>query len=276
MRFLAVACGVIAAVVLTSCGSSDDDSSAASTTEPTTTPRADVMDLGFVACERMGMATSVDPAIAGGYLPEDLGLFLTEEGQARFAFHALDCDDLVTDGKSHGPGRFNTAWIRVTGPEEPPTLPQDSDLVTGPTDYFHPALFDTDNEGFQQATAGFGIPMTLADEITFDPTAEGTQTGSTTDSEFEPPLSLRWSAENTNWADREDSDAIHTLLGPDDRGEALTYFGVFTQGTGWQLNPGDVSVEPETAFADLLGEGFAGIAKNNDIEIDMTVFRSSN
>ncbi len=273
MRSSALGGAVMVAVLLTGCGGSDGGSADDSTTQTTAEPRADAMDLEFVACERMGTATSVEPALARNYVPDDLELFLTEEGQARFAFQALDCDDLVTDGESHGPGRFNTAWIRVAGPEQPPALPPGSDLVTGPTDYFHPALFDTDNEDFQRATADFGIPMTLADEIAFDPAAEGTQTGSTTDRRSDPPVDLSWSVENANWVDREDSDATHTLLGPDDQGDPLTYVGVFTQGSGWQINPGELSIEPGTAFADLLGDGFAGMANNNDVEVDMTVVR---
>lgn len=185
-----------------------------STTEPAATvpPRTDALKLGLVGCDRFGFFVQVNPEVALNYVPEGYELWLVEEN-ARFALQTLSCDDLVTDGVSHGPGHFGTVWIRIVGPEEAATLPSESDLVAQPTDSFYPPLFQTDNESFHAAAADtFGIPMTLAESMTSDPPTEGTQTGEVIDLDYNPPFSYRWTVDNVNWRD-ETPVGLHNLFG---------------------------------------------------------------
>jgi hypothetical protein len=197
------------------------------TIEPTTAmpPRADVLTLGLVGCDRFGFFARVDPALAQHYLPDGDELMLVDEN-ALFSLQTLSCDDLTTDGVSHGPGHFGTAWLRVVGPESAVTLPAGSDLVAQPTDSFAPPLFQTDNESFHAAADAFGIPMTLAESMTSDPPWDGTQTGQVIDLDHDPPVSYRWSVENVNWTD-DTPIGRHNLFGLDDEGVPLTYYGEF-------------------------------------------------
>ena len=249
------------------------------TTEPTPAtepeanvrPRSDTLDLGLVGCDRFGFFARVNPEAAVSYVPDGHELWLVED-DALFALHVMSCDDLVTDGASHGPGHFGTVWIRIIGPEEAVTLPPDSDLVAQPTDSFHAPLFQTDNESFHAATNSFGIPMTLAELMTSDPPIEGAQTGEVIDLDYSPPISYRWTVDNVNWMDASPV-GLHNLFGLDDQGAPLTYYGEFAHEPGWSGNVGTVELEPGSAFEDLLGTSATGPVNGDPVTIDMTVFR---
>ena len=228
---------------------------------------------------RFGTGTAVDATTAGTYLRDDLEP-LALGGQAPFALQVLDCADLVTDGESHGPGRFATAWIQVSDTAalpDLPDLPAASELDAQPSDAYQVVLFQTDNAGFQEAAAAFGIPMTLAESMSFDPPGPGTQTGSVADGQFEPTLAYAWTVDNVIEPDIARIVAFHTLLGSDDRGEPLTYFGEFTHeyppGARWAANLGTVTLEPGSAFSDLVGEQFTGPVNGDAVSVRMTVFR---
>lgn len=275
-----IAVGVLLAASAIGCAGDDADegdatsSSGIETSETSPGYSAEQIDLALVDCERVGALTTVDPGAAADYVPEDQEIFLNADGQASFALQVLSCTDLVTDAESHGPGYFATAWIRIVGPEEPPTLPADTDLEPAENDYFHPVMFQTDNTGFQAAVGSFGVPITLTNETTFDPTVPGSQTGSAVDDSYDPPLSYSWSVENANERPT-GTEAVHTLLGPDDAGEPLTYFGVFQQDPGFVGNPVRVDVEPGSWFAGLLGTGYDGIGNGAALSIEMVVFRTA-
>ncbi len=188
----------------------------------------------------------------------------------------MNCEDLLTDGLSHGPGRFTTAWMAIVGSDEPLTLPPESDLAAVPTDSYYPPLFHTDNESFHAATAAFGIPMTLAESMMFDPTEEGIQTGAAVDNQFVPPLTYQWTVDNINRTEVSVGTGRHTLLGLDDEGAQLTYYGEFVHDPGWMGNVGTLQLGPGSAFEDLLGSAFTGPVNGDDITVTMTVFRPGN
>jgi hypothetical protein len=244
-----------------------------STSTTTTVPvRADVLALELVGCERFGIGTLVDPVMARGYLPDGQEPLIVQD-RAPFTLQAMSCGDLVTDGLSHGPGHFSTAWMAIVGSDEPLTLPPESDLVAVATDSYYPPLFHTDNEGFQAATAAFGIPMTLAESMTFDPTEAGIQTGAVVDNQFVPPLSYQWSVDNINRTEVSVETGRHNLLGLDDEGAPLIYYGEFLHEPGWQGNVGTLQLGPGSAFEDLLGSEVTGPVNGDDITVTMTVFR---
>lgn len=245
-------------------------------TEPTTTvlARANVLDLELIGCDRFGIGSSGDSEVARSYVPDNYELWLAGE-IAIFTLQTMRCDDLVTDGVSHGPGHFGTAWIRIVDPDEPVQLPPESDLVAQPNDTFYPALFHTDNDAFHDATVAFGIPMTRAETMTFDPPTEGTQTGAAIDVEYSPPLSYRWTVDNIN---RNDEGAImgrHLLIGPDNQGDPLTYYGEFLHDPGWWGNVGTLELEPGSAFEDLIGTSVTGPVNGDPITVQMVVFRDN-
>jgi len=263
---------VVLALVAGACGGDDaQDDDAATTT--TAAARADAMALELIECHQFGTNTGVDADVAGRYLSADQELFLDEEGRARFSLIAKDCTDIVVDGEPQGPGHFSTAWIRVTGPEETRTFPEHPDQLVIPTDYFHPVLFQTDNDGYAELLAAFGVPMTRADSMTFDPPTPGMQTGSATDTEMDPPLAYRWSVDNVNRGDQPVT-VVHVLLGADDAGAPLTYEIVCpTEPPGFQGNIGTLEIEPGSGFEDLLGSGFSGVANGPDINCDVQITR---
>ena len=241
---------------------------------PTTAPaRADALELGLISCERFGFFARVDPEVASTYVPDRYELSIVD-GDARFALQTMSCDDLVTDGVSHGAGHFGTVWMRIIGPEDAVTLPPESELVAQPADSFNAPLFHTDNESFHAATTAFGIPMTLAESMTSDPPTEGTQTGEVTDLDYRPPFSYRWSVDNVNWRDASPV-GVHNLFGLDDEGAPLTYYGEFLHEPGWSGNSGTVELEPGSAFEDLLGPSIVGPANGDPVTVDMIVFRDA-
>lgn len=124
---------VVLALAVGACGGDDaQDGDAARTT--TAAARADALALELVGCHQFGTWTGVDPEVARTYVPTDQELFLDEEGLASFSLIAKDCTDIVVDGESQGPGHFNTAWIRVTGPEEIREFPDHPDHLVVATD----------------------------------------------------------------------------------------------------------------------------------------------
>ena len=279
MRNRWLAAGIAVLVLFAAACGSDDSSGPVDGSGTTTTAvaaRADAMNLALVDCPRFGSGSGVGATRANTYLRGDLEP-LALGGQAPFALQVLECADLVTDGESHGPGRFATAWIKVAEIAALPDLPATSELEARASDAFQVVLFQTDNAGFQEATAAFGIPMTLADSMTFDPPEPGIQTGAVTDNQFEPALAYGWTVDNVNESDHDPTVAFHTLLGSDDRGERLTYFGEFTHrfppGARWAGNLGTVTLEPGSAFSDLVGEEFSGPVNGDAVSVRMTVFR---
>jgi hypothetical protein len=245
-------------------------------TEPATTvlARANVLDLELVGCDRFGIGSLADSEVARSYVPDNYELWLLEE-DALFTLQTMRCDDLVTDGVSHGPGHFGTAWIRIVGPDEAVQLPPESDLVAQPTDTFYPPLFHTDNDAFRDATVAFGMPMTLAESMTFDPPTEGTQTGAAVDLESSPLLSYRWTVDNINRNDEVEIIGLHNLMGLDDQGDSLTYYGEFLHDPGWTGNVGTLELESGSAFEDLIGTIVTGPVNGDPVTVQMVVFRDN-
>jgi hypothetical protein len=245
-------------------------------TEPTTTvlARADVLNLDLVGCDRFGIGSLADSEVARSYVPDSYELWLLEES-ALFTLQTMRCDDLVTDGVSHGPGHFGTAWVRIVGPDEAVQLPPESDLVAQPTDTFYVPLFHTDNDAFHAATVAFGMAMTRAESMTFDPPTEGTQTGAAVDLEYSPPLSYRWTVDNINRNDDVGIIGLHNLMSLDDQGDSLTYYGEFVHDPGWWGNVGTLELESGSAFEDLIGTSVTGPVNGDPVTIQMVVFRDN-
>ena len=185
----------------------------------------------------------------------------------------MQCDDLITDGESHGPGYFATVFIAIDEPADPPSLPEGSGLTDEPTDYFAPVLFHTDNQSFQEANLAFGVPMTRTESTTFDPAGEGTQTGSAVDNGFASPVAYRWTVENSTWVENPPSHVVHTFVGPSLDDETMIYHGIFSHAAGWSANPATLTLEPDSGLAELLGESVTGNANGTPITISMLAFR---
>ncbi|MEZ5142229.1 MAG: hypothetical protein R2726_06870 [Acidimicrobiales bacterium] len=269
------------AVAAASCGggspatTAGDDATATSATAgaATTAPaRADRTVVELVDCHQFGTNTGIDPAAARRHVPEGHELYLDGQGNARFAFVAKECADVVVDGEPQGTAHFTTAWIRITGPDETRTFPGGVPTM-GPTDYFHPELFHTDNDRFAAAMARFGMPMTRADEMTFGPATPGPQTGSAADTQMEPPLRYRWSVDNVNRFPSTTGGIVHVLEGRDDEGRPLTYDIACLAAGGFAGNAATLEVDAGSPFADIIGTGFAGPGNGPDLDCTITITR---
>lgn len=279
-RALALTVAVFA-LVATACGSDSPTTTGepvssdapTETTTSTSSPRADELVLELVDCQQVGMNTGVDPAAAESYIVDGQELFLDAEGSAGFILIVKQCGDIVADGESQGPGHFNTAWVRTAGPAETRTLVDRPDVDLLPTDYFHPVLFQTDNAGFAEVTRSFGIPMTLADSIIFEPPGSGTQSGSATDTEIGPPLAYEWTIVNGPPFPPGDRGVVHVLSGLDDQGEALTYDIECIVIGGLVGNPGRVDFQPGSELEDLLGAGYDSMGAAPELSCVVDIVR---
>lgn len=176
------------------------------------------------------------------------------------------------DGASQGPAHFNTSWIRVTGPEETREFP--GQLVVA-TDYFHPLFFHTDNDGFAELTATFGMPMTRASSMTFGPPGPGVQTGSATDDGRDPPLAYAWSTDNV-LVNEVPVVVVHVLHGVDDRGEPLSYdIECPIEAPFFAPTLGSVEFEPGSELEDLFGTGFEARAGSLDLNCAVELTRGA-
>ena len=118
---------------------STEEAIATEESSPTSEPaKASVLAIELVECDRFGIGSPADPAAARRYVPDAHDLFLVQD-HAVFTLQALSCRDLVTDGTSHGPGHFSTAWIRIIRPDELQTPPRESGLATMPPRRLLPA-----------------------------------------------------------------------------------------------------------------------------------------
>ncbi|MCJ7781628.1 MAG: alpha/beta hydrolase [Acidimicrobiia bacterium] len=247
----------------------------APTAEPVTSPTAMVQtfSLEFDQCERFAMpAMAADLAVAEAAVL--IGRTLARpDGFANVSLQALQCNDLITDGESHGPGYFATVFIAIDEPADPPSLPEGSGLTDEPTDYFAPVLFHTDNQSFQQASVAFGVPMTKTESTTFDPAAEGPQTGSAVDNEFANPVAYRWTVENSTWVENPPLHVVHTFVGPSLDDETMIYHGIFSHDAGWSTNPATLTLDPDSGLTELLGESVSGNANGTPVTITMLAFR---
>jgi hypothetical protein len=271
----AVACGVLlASVCVGAAGCGDGGGSTAPTT--TSSPRPDRLEIELLDCHQFGTNTGVDPTVASTYLSADQSLYLDGDGKARFALIAKDCRDITVDGKSVGPAHFSTAWVRVTGSAERRSRPGAPAMVAiNETDYFHPVLLHTDNAAYAEATAAFGIPMTLADSMTFDPPEPGVQTGSAVDTEREQGLSYRWSVQNEPSVDAgPEVFVVHVLEGPDGSAGTLTYdIECLARTLAVSSGLRSVELEPGSDLEPLLGDGFTGGGSSPDVDCTIDVVR---
>ena len=264
---LAALAGLTVVVLLVNgCGGDDTDQTAeptpTSASSTTAMPRSDRMEIELAQCHQAGFPTPVDNDAAAARLSDGQELYLDGEGQARFTLIAKDCQDIVVDGESSGPGHFNTAWVRITGPEETRTIGEEPGIAAGPTDYFHPVAFQTDNDAFADATAAFGVPMSRATSMAMDPAAPGPMAGSVQDAESGEgggALSYEWTMDNTNPIPDGTSGVVHVLEGQDDEGRTLTYDIECLVDGGWFGNPTTITFEAGSALADLVGTGYSGI-----------------
>ena len=269
---------VVAALALAvpACAGSEDSSPASSGSAEGSTSEAlaGEMSIELVRCAQLGTNTGVDPETAADYVLEGQDLYLDAAGSARFALITKSCDDIVVDGASVGPAHFYTAWVRITGPEETRTFDDPSVGLVTATDYFRPVLLQTDNAGYAEATQAFGIPMTLADELTFEDPQLGTQVVTSSDSRIDPPLSYTLTAEN----DRPFPDGVvgvvHVLEGVDGSGRSLTY-EIECLAEGGFRGTATVAVDPGSSLDALLGTGFDGPANGPGINCEVTITRGS-
>jgi len=230
------------------------------------------LDLGMSGCERMTTATAVDADRAAGYV-DSARTIAVSGGQAQFALSILACDDLQTDDRSHGPGHFATAWIKLTDEAER-ELPVGSQIDPTGTDFFAPVLFQTDNVGFAEATMDFGIPMTLA-SFEFGPTESGLQQGAVEQAWTTPAVSYVWQIDNVDIGSSPNHIGVHTLVGTSNTPELpLVYVGKFVHATsGFYGNRSRVDVAPDSLLSPLLGDGFAGRGNGDALDVDMVVMR---
>jgi hypothetical protein len=230
------------------------------------------LDLGMSGCERMTTATAVDADRAAGYVDSTRTIALSG-GRAQFALSILACDDLQTDDRSHGPGHFATAWIKLADEAEP-ELPVGSQIDPTGTDFFAPVLFQTDNVGFAEATMDFGIPMTLA-SFEFGPTESGLQQGSVEQTWTTLAASYEWQVDNVEIGSSPNHIGVHTLVGTSNTPELpLVYVGEFVHATsGFYGNQSRVDIAPDSLLSPLLGDGFAGRGNGDAVDVDMVVMR---
>lgn len=274
-RIPIVTLAAIAALLGGACGSEGDEQTGSSSSSPTTTTaRADKLDLQLVDCHQAGFPTDIDPESAQARLLDDQVLFLSDEGRARFTLIAKHCQDIVVDGVPAGPGHFNTAWIRIEGPEETRTVEGESPVVANPTDYYVPVAFQTDNADYADATTTFGVPMSLADSITMSTAAPGLMTGAVQDP-GDPPLSYEWSMDNTNALPPATNAVVHVLEGLDDQGQPLTYDIECLVEGGWFGNPTTITFEEGSALTDLVGTGYSGVGPSPNLSCDVTISRQA-
>lgn len=249
----------------------EDELVVASETDPGFGTAPAQLELALVGCQRITTTTDVDADVARSFL---------EPGQepairgalAMFSLSVLQCTDLLTDGHSHGSGGFATAWLRLED-EAPPSVPVDAGIDPAGTDFYHPIMFQTDNLGFAEATADFGVPMRLA-TMTFEPSAAGTQSGTVEQRWTVPPVSYRWTVDNVHTGSVPGAGAVHTLVGSTVEGIPLTYVGVFTHTSpGWLGNLAAVDVDETSLLADLVGDGYESSANGTDVSVHMSVLR---
>lgn len=233
--------------------------------------RAEALSLELVDCDRFTLTTRVDASAASDLVAADQTP-RRFSGDSMFSFHALACDELVTDGVNHGAGYFATVWVLIEDRPGDLTLPDSTDLVARPSDTMAPLLWQTDNDGFHDATADFGIPMTLVESVTFGPpSAAGPQQGGATGAESGLPLTYQWTVDNQ--AEGKGGVGRHLLLGSDDQGEPLVYYGEFHHEFGWLGNPGTLEFEPGSVFDEVTGNRLTGSANGNPISVDMIAYR---
>lgn len=235
--------------------------------------RAREMVVNLVDCHQAGFPAGIDPAAAEQRLLDGQQIYLDNAGNARFTLITKDCADMVVDGQSTGPGRFNTAWIRIEGPEETRVLEEAPDAMLQPTDYFLPVRFHSDNEDFVAATAGFGLPMTSA-TMTADQPAATPRTGGGEDSEQNPILNYRWTTENAEPFPTEPPiGVVHVLNGEDDQGEPLNYDIECLLDGGWRGNATQIEFEPGGSLEHLVGTGYKGIGPAPEVNCTVVVTR---
>lgn len=241
---------------------SDTETTVQTTESPAETApeTSEALEIGLVECAQVGFPTGIDPAVAEQRLLDDQSLYLDDSGEARFTLIAKDCSDITVDGESVGPGRFNTAWVRIEGPDEVRSFSESPQVEVNPTDYFHPVLFQTDNAAFAEAAAAFGVPMTLADSMAMDPPGAESRSGSVTDSEVEPPLEYDWTYSGGNPLPTDPpSGVVHVLEGPDRNGEGILDYDIECPVTGGRF-AGETNIQFESGspLEDLVGTGYSG------------------
>ncbi len=265
-------------VLVSACGSSEDTSQTSPTSDdvevadPGPDTPATGMVIELVDCAQLGTNTGVDPAVAAGYVLAGQDLYLDDVGDARFALITKSCTDIVVDGTSTGPGHFNTAWVRIAGPEETRSFDDPSVGIVLPTDYFRPVLLQTDNADYARATQEFGVSMTLADEMAFDDPQLGTQVITSSDTEVDPPLNYTLTAENDSAFPEGVIGVVHVLEGTDGDGRSLT-FEIECLAEGGFRGSATLAVEPGASFEELIGSGFEGPASGPGINCEVTITR---
>lgn len=265
---------VLAALVVAACG--DDDAggpdarleqpatAAAEPTSSATTPdsggasadRSWRVEIKLVGCDQVWSMTGVDPAGAALFVPEGQELYLDAAGLAQVVLVTKRCDDFVVDGESVGSGHMDTLWVRVPGPTEGVSLPDDPEL-DGPTpDAFVPQFILTDNAAYGDAVSAYGVPLLLADEVDADPPGTGERTGGATSSALSPPLSYRWT-DSTSGSTGRSGAVNHLLRGTDLDGAPIRYAieCSFDEASG---SDGAVEFESGGPFEALLATGWDG------------------
>ena len=295
-----VLAGLVVAAV-SACGSDDDGASDAPTASPqptvetTVEPPADATDttvdstspptteeapddtsdalapgemaIELVDCEQFPLVAKVDAAAARSLVPAEVDLLLDDAGMATFTHVSKSCGDIVVDGVSQGPGHFDTQWITIVGPADQRTYPDYPDHMVLPTDHFYPVNFATDNPGYQEAAAAFGVPIELA-TTRMDPLGPGTWTGSTTG----PAGSYQWSVDNVNPGGMQ-VYFVHVLERTEEEG-TFRYDIECPSTLAWNASPATLTLEAGSVVHDAFGPEITGDGYGVELSCDVTIERT--
>jgi hypothetical protein len=276
---------VIAAVVLAACGDDDAGAPGARLEEPTATAEVPAsstttldedgasvdddwrVEVEAVGCDQLVSDTRVDAAGAALFVPEGQEVWLNAQGLAHVILVVKRCDDFVVDGRSVGPGHMDTLWVRVPGPSEGLSLPDDPEF-DGPTpDAFVPQFIQTDNAAYSDAVSAYGVPLLLADEMSADPPGTDERTGGAINAALSPPLSYEWTVTGSGSSVR--SGLVnHLLRGTDVDGAPISY-AIECSYTGGGGGPATVEFEPGGPFEALLGTGWS--SRGVEMQIDCRI-----
>ncbi len=222
---LATACGDESGAVDTADSSATPSSTtttiATTTTVATeTTLQAPSLDatlaFAFDDCNQVAFVMPLDMEAARALVPSDYEIYPEGGLRATMWLWAKDCGDITVEGRSVGAGQFDALMIQVDGPFEVRESKARPDLPTNLIDYQYPILWITDNPEFQAATAEFGTPMVLAENMTFNVDPGTIHAGSAVAATNDSPIEYRWtSTTELGWESGADEFVAHTVVNQD-------------------------------------------------------------
>lgn len=243
-------------------------------TETTLQARSPDATLAFAFddCNQVAFVMPLDLEAARALVPSDYAIYPEGGLRATMWLWAKDCGDITVEGTSVGAGQFDALMIQVDGPFEVRQSKERPDLPTNVIDYQHPILWITDNAEFQAATAAFGTPMVLADEMTFNVEPGTIHTGSAVAATNDPPIEYRWaSTTELGWEPGADEFVAHTVVNQDDaavyRYHVEAILNRAWSGRAVEFDPG------ETSLAAAIGSPITGTGYGMTIAADLEAER---